>query len=380
MKKLFYISCLLLLCFEIANVYFIMPMPGSQEIQSIDLAYFLYSWRWIFRIVFTGMIVFSFWKTVKTPRLVVRIITLIPVIAVCWLFNFVMVADKMFLQPQELIMKNVSENTVPLDRIIIGVVEGDQARAYPIEYLAYHHQVQDSVNGKNILVTYCSVCRSGRVFEPLVKGKKESFRLVGMDHFNAMFEDKTTGSWWRQVNGEAITGELTGEKLPEIFSRQMSLREWLMLYPNSLIMQPDPSSVNYYDPDAKFEKGQSTSSLTGTNSESWKKKSWVLGIELEKESKAYDWNLLKKERIINDQVGDKKIIVVLSEDEKSFAAFENHTDQVATISADTIIICNTRYNLNGSDYSGASENLKKIRAYQEFWHSWLTFHPKTLRY
>jgi hypothetical protein len=49
MKKLFYLGLLGLACFEVANVYFIMPMPGSQRMRSIDTAYFLYTWRWAFR-------------------------------------------------------------------------------------------------------------------------------------------------------------------------------------------------------------------------------------------------------------------------------------------------------------------------------------------
>ena len=98
-----------------------------------------------------------------------------------------------------------------------------EAKAYPIQFLGYHHQVQDTVGGKPMMVTYCTVCRTGRVFEPVVNGKHEKFRLVGMDHFNAMFEDVTTKSWWRQVSGEAITGKLKGQQLPEVHSTQTSL-------------------------------------------------------------------------------------------------------------------------------------------------------------
>ena len=46
MKKLFYIGILLLVGFELANVYFILPMPGSQEMDSVGLAHYLYTWRW----------------------------------------------------------------------------------------------------------------------------------------------------------------------------------------------------------------------------------------------------------------------------------------------------------------------------------------------
>ncbi|MGB8191869.1 MAG: hypothetical protein WCF67_08125, partial [Chitinophagaceae bacterium] len=56
MKKIFWTGLIGLLLFEVANVYFIMPMPGSQEMNSIDTAYFLYQWRWVFRGLFIGMI------------------------------------------------------------------------------------------------------------------------------------------------------------------------------------------------------------------------------------------------------------------------------------------------------------------------------------
>src|SRR5207302_10967656 len=56
MKKLFYAGVVLLVLFEAANVYFIMPMPFSQRMRTIDFAYALYSWRWAFRAVFGAMV------------------------------------------------------------------------------------------------------------------------------------------------------------------------------------------------------------------------------------------------------------------------------------------------------------------------------------
>ena len=129
------------------------------------------------------------------------------------------------------------------------------------------------------MITYCTVCRTGRVFEPIVDGKYEKFRLVGMDHFNAMFEDVTTKSWWRQVTGEAITGKLKGQQLPEVFSTQTSLAEWLQLNPNSLIMQADSAFIKSFDTTGNYESGKSKKALTGTDSLSWKDKSWVIGVK-----------------------------------------------------------------------------------------------------
>ena len=67
--------------------------------------------------------------------------------------------------------------------------------------------------------------RSWGRFGPEIDGTTEEFRLVGMDHFNAMFEDKTTGSWWRQATGEAVTGPRKGMALKEYPIYQKSLKE-----------------------------------------------------------------------------------------------------------------------------------------------------------
>ena len=63
MKKLFWFGWIGLLLFEVANVYFIMPMPGSQQMNSVDLAYFLYKWRWAFRVLFGLMIIIGLLRT-----------------------------------------------------------------------------------------------------------------------------------------------------------------------------------------------------------------------------------------------------------------------------------------------------------------------------
>jgi hypothetical protein len=277
-------------------------------------------------------------------------------------------------------MVKESANKVDTNRLIIGIEYKGETRAYPIRFLGYHHQVQDTIAGKPVLITYCTVCRTGRVYEPFVGGKAEQFRLVGMDHFNAMFEDASTKSWWRQVTGEAIAGKLKGQYLPEVFSVQTSLAQWLKLNPGSLIMQADPVFVSKYDTALKYENGKSTSSLTGTDSLSWKEKSWVVGIHAGATKKAYDWNRLKAQKIINDTAGNHSIILVLATDNKSFFAFEGSAGSKAFyLQNDTIISGNHHYSIDGKGID-TSFALKPLPAYQEFWHSWRTFNPGTQLY
>ena len=74
MKKLFYFGILGLILFEIANVYFIMPLPGSQRINSIDLAYFLHTWRWVFRGIFGFMVLAGGLSAIKKLLLPIVVI------------------------------------------------------------------------------------------------------------------------------------------------------------------------------------------------------------------------------------------------------------------------------------------------------------------
>jgi hypothetical protein len=287
----------------------------------------------------------------------------------------------MFKQPRILAFQRKAENQLDEGATVIGVAHNGEAKAYPIRFLVYHHQVRDTIGGKPVMVTYCSVCRTGRVFEPIVNGHPEKFRLVGMDHFNAMFEDSTTGSWWQQSTGEAVAGPLKGAALPEAESVQVTAGKWFELYPEGLVMQTDEASKDDYDVEGKFERGESKSKLTRTDRGSWNDKSWVVGVTIGAASKAYDWNRLKAEHVINDQVGGTAIVLALAADERSFAAFERPAEaERFSIHEDIFFAGGKSYDFAGRDLTAPSQCLKRVMAYQEFWHSWRTFHPDTDTY
>lgn len=380
-KTLFYTGLIGLAVYEVLKVYFIMPMPGSQQSDTLDIAYFLHTQRWWIRLILVVLIVYGAKDAFRVRH---RWLIALPVAAVLFIvynFNFKMLADKMFEQPENLSFKNRAANVLTDSSLVIGVSHNNEAKAYPIRYMSYHHQVRDTVGGKAMMITYCNVCRTGRVFEPMVDGKPETFRLVGMDHFNAMFEDQTTGSWWRQATGEAVTGPLKGKQLPEVGATQMTLRKWFELNPEGVVMQYDPTFRSVYDSAGRFEKGKGRSSLTRTDSLSWKDKSWVVGVTINGESKAYDWNELREKRVINDEVGGTPIVVVIGSDNMSFMAFERPTPgHQFSVSGDTLYSEKLYYDFAGRDLAALTTKLPAVKAYQEFWHSWRTFHPDTKKY
>jgi hypothetical protein len=380
MKAAFYLGLLGLALFEVLGVYFIMPMPGSQTIDSLGLAYFLHSYRWAFRAGLAVLTAAGARAAFRGGRRWLPGAAAVAAGAVVWLFNFEMTADKMFLQPSRLTLLPRGSSAVGEASMVLGVERGGEAKAYPIRYLVYHHQVQDTIGGKPIIVTYCSVCRTGSVFEPRVDGKLETFRLVGMDHFNAMFEDASTHSWWRQATGEAVAGPRMGLTLPELDASQVSLSEWFRLHPASLVMQPDKASTESYDTYGRFERGLSTGELTRTDRKPWQSKSWVVGVQVGSSCKAYDWIGLRKRRVVNDSVGDLPVVLVVAADQKSFAAFERPDGgSVFTLRGDVLQANGHSYDFSGQDLAAPAHRLRNLNGHQEFWHSWRAFHPDTQR-
>ena len=385
-----YLSFILLIIFECLRVYLIMPMPGSQTFNSIDLAYFLGANKNIIRIVLYLIILIPFIKIIKGNSIWEKIglgVLSLVYIAIFYVFTFMMEADKMFLQPTHTYFYKIAENKIPLDKLVIGVTENGIDKAYPIQLIGYHHQVRDSIGQTPIMVTYCTVCRTGRVYSPMVNGKLENFRLVGMDHFNAMFEDATTKSWWRQANGECIAGPLKGYKLKEINSEQLSLKAWFRKHPNAEVLQPDEKFAATLAKMDSYDKGKSKSNLTKRDTASWQFKSWVLGIDIGESAKTYDWNYVEKNKIIQDSLPSMPILILLENDSASFHAYNRTVNNMSLQFQkrnDTLMdtYSQSLWNEDGICIDGKLKGLSltPIASYQEYLHSWEYFHPKSKRY
>lgn len=388
------ITVMLLALLEVARVYFVMPFPGSQlddaaNVSRVEVAYWLHQNIGWLRAVGLLAAAFLMFRLIRQPRKSwhqwAAAGTLAAYSALVYVINSQMMADRMFYQPRTKRMVSLSQNKVLTNKLVLGVFEHGEARAYPIQLIGYHHQVRDTVGGEPVMVTYCTVCRTGRVFSPVVNGKANEFRLVGMDHFNAMFEDVSTGSWWRQATGEAILGPRRGQSLRELSAQHLTLAEWAAEYPQTLVLQPDPAFKAEIDSLATYDTGVRRGKLTGRDSTSWHDKSWVVGVLAGKSAKAYDWNQLVRQCVINDVVGKQPVVVMLAPDKMSFGVW-GRTVQGRTLTftptADgqfTDRETGTVWNRQGVGIKGSLANvrLRPVRAYQEFWHSWRSFHPQT---
>lgn len=389
-RYMFLPGLLLFLVPMLLRVYLLSPLPGSQDLEAIDTAYILEKILLPSQILGIILMIGPILNALLNGSRIKRMATVflcVFMVGAYFISTFKMSAEKIFQEPRDKRFAAVGENKVPLDRYVIGVVNNGEAKAYPVQYIAYHHKVQDSVGGMPVLVTYCSMCRTGRVFDPIVDGTYQRFRLVGARHYNALIEDESTGSWWYQATGEAAIGPKTGARLKNIPYEQMTLRAWIEAHPNTLIMQPDPSFADMYQQLENYDlaREMEPDSTTG-EIRKWGMASWVVGVESGDAAKAFDWNDLLKARVINDKVGATPVVVALENDTLSYhvwnraldgATLEFKLDSAGRGIRD--IATASLWNWSGQCIEGSyqGKRLTPVQAHQEYWHSWRTFHPKT---
>jgi len=385
---IFTLAILLLILFELANLLLIGPLGFTQEMENTaGLAHFLTMNILYLRILLLGIIGWAAVGIFKKRKLYPKILIGIALLIYCFIFymsNFKLKADKLFQDQNITITEPVSSNIVPLDEDVIGVSINGQSKAYPLDYLAFHHKVSDRVGDEPILVTYCIWCRSGRVFSPIIDGKLESFRLVGMTEYNAIIEDKTSSTWWQQATGEAIAGKKKGAKLNEVNSEQMSLESWIQKHPETQILQPDSSFIEEYDHNSKFVSR--FGKVKATEYDPWQERSWIIGVANEEEAKAFDYLSLIENKVMQDSVGNLPVLVVLEPDTVSFHVWDTRVDTLAldfTFDSGSVTMMDTQtesiWDMTGTCISGNLEGSKltTVQAYEEYWHSWKTFHPNT---
>jgi hypothetical protein len=352
----------------------------------LDLAYFMWSFIKYFRIILViGMVVCVYKMSAdeRSSLLIPGIILLAVWAFVYWLFNLFWVGKYKFEVLKNPVFTNSVENKIALNEQVMGVDWNGVQKAYPVSMIFYHHQFSDMLNDHPIVVTYCGMCRSGRIYDGLVNGEALQLSLVGAITFNAILKDTRTQTWWRQETGEAVKGKLAGTILEDLPMEQMSLKNWLAKHPNSEILQHDPKYVDKYtfltklmNYEASFPRwfNQETPPL-------------IIGLEVEGHSRAYNWVQLQKKRMVMDAIGDKPLLILSSEDGTSPFAYHRAVDGKVLefeIAGDQLTDTNTqsKWDIFGQCTDGEmkGKELAKVQIYQQFIRAWISFRPDSSFY
>jgi len=225
-------------------------------------------------------------------------------------------------------------------------------RFYPFQILVWHEIVNDTIGGQRALVTYCPLCLSGIVFDPLVNNERVEFGTSGkLWNSNLVMYDRKTNSLWSQILGEAIVGEMTGTQLKVLASDQIRFGEWKKLHPNGEVLSRDTGTTRFYgqDPYGDYYTTPGTYFPVGRKDDRLNEKDFVLGIVISGKAKAYWPEAVKKLGVVEDRFENKTIVAQYEKDIDAVRLFEKKSDGT----------------------------LERINPFGSFWFSWVAAHPDT---
>jgi len=238
------------------------------------------------------------------------------------------------------------------DDIGLALSYGGKERFYPYRILVSHEIVNDKINDKRVLITYCPLCFTGIIFDPTIGGEQVEFGVSGkLRNSNLLMYDRKTDSLWSQVTGEAVVGELTGSELSSIPSDVTKFGLWKNSFPNGEVLSRDTgrpfatySSIPYGGDLTDIKPFFPISNEDNRLSET----AFVLGIVIDGQAKAYHFDAVKAKGTITDSFAGKTLKVEYDKNSDAVRIF-NITD-------------------------GANERLVPVPV---FWFSWAATHPTT---
>ena len=283
------------------------------------------------------------------------------------------------------------------DDLIIGVVRNAQARAYPFRILNWHEVVNDNFFGP-LLVSYCPLCGSGVTAVRKAGGEISNFGVSGLLFRNGLvMYDEKTESLWSQLYATAISGELTGEGLKFEHATVTTWENWGDENPDTLVLRPPPDSGtivpdviprNYTrNPYASYQRSSQIGLGGESRDDRLHPKTEVIGIEHGGVARAYPVDEVRKEGVINDEVGSRPVVVTTTAGGSPVAYIrevENSAVYFTSNDENHLMGGGSRWlRSTGTAVDGPHENTRLEPANDIsplYWFAWITIHPGSSLY
>ncbi len=147
-------------------------------------------------------------------------------------------------------------------------------------------------------------------------GKTLTFERSGLRGSNFFMLDSETGSRWQQLTGECFEGPMKGKRLAAIPFLLTTWAEWRATHPQTLALAPEPAYKANYEIMANRISGLPYGSSRSPERELIRRDARlpayerIMGVEIRGAHKAYPLALLRKQAVLNDEVGSTPVLVV----------------------------------------------------------------------
>ena len=289
---------------------------------------------------------------------------------------------------------------------VVTIEVNGQARGYPLAILTWHEVVNDVVGGVPVVVTFCPLCNSALAFDRKLEGRVFDFGVSGnLRNSDLIMWDRQTQTWWQQLTGEGIIGELAGYQLPFIPASIISWADFKTAHPEGTVLSRNTGFDRPYgsNPYSGYDRVDRPPFLfDGDLDDRLLPKERVAAIEIGDVSAAFPFPLLETERVVNYPVNGTDVVVFFkpgtvsaldraliidSNDIGSTGVFDaNLEGKKLTFSLrDGNFVddqTSTVWSILGEGLEGdmAGKSLTPIVHGNHFWFAWGAFNPETKIY
>ena len=284
------------------------------------------------------------------------------------------------------------------------LVVGETARFYPLAMLIVHEIVNDEIEGRPVLVTYCPLCNSALVFDPVINGRRLRFGTSGLlRNSDLVMWDDATESLWQQIGGEGLVGSFAGHRLDVIPSAIVSWGDFKSGYPDGTVLAPPGRSASSYGRNPYVRYTSRSAPIPGffdstILDDRYPALERTVGVTVNGHNKAYPFSVVQANEAVNDTVAGVPVVVLWSPgtadaldspvtaggaDIGSALAFDRRVDGEALEFAPigegrfTDDQTGSTWNVLGQAVEGelTGTRLEPVVHTNEFWFAWAAFHP-----
>ncbi|MDQ6959106.1 MAG: DUF3179 domain-containing protein [Mariprofundaceae bacterium] len=231
------------------------------------------------------------------------------------------------------------------DDFILGIVVNGYARAYPVRILNWHEIVNDRIQKKTFVITYCPLCGSGMAFDT-----RDQFGVSGLLYqSDVLLYDKKTETLWSQLMMQAVAGPRMGETLKLMPLTHTTWKAWHKRHPDTTVLSRHTGYYRDYnrDPYGDYGKSRGIYFPVRNKDDRLHPKAWVIGLELDGDFRAWDISAIKQTGEVRETWNHHQLIV------------RNRKGIVEIVDAST------------------GKRLNNVVLY---WFAWVAFHPDTSLY
>jgi hypothetical protein len=277
------------------------------------------------------------------------------------------------------------------DDLVIGFVQGDEARAYPHRILDWHEIINDQVGEVNIAVTYCPLTGTGIGWNREINGSVTTFGVSGLLYnSNLIPYDRLTDSNWSQILLECVNGAKRGSSVETYPLVETTWLSWKLMYPSTKVVSTETGYSRDYGryPYGSYRTQDDFLIFPVSNTDDrLSNKERVHGVIYPGSTRVYPLSVFGDNvTVIQEKINSRNIVVTGSESENFVVSYFSDLNGGISLSFSPVqnqypVIMTDQegnsWDVFGTAVSGprTGEQLEHARSFMAYWFSLAAFYP-----